>query len=29
MAQGGGPTATADRVQQALEKAERLLIGQI
>lgn len=29
MAQGGGPSSDAARVQQAIEKAERLLIGQI
>ncbi len=29
MAQGGGPSTDAARVQQAIEKAERLLIGQI
>lgn len=29
MAQGGGPGADRERVQQAVEKAERLLLGQI
>lgn len=29
MAQGGGPSTDIARVQQAIDKAERLLIGQI
>ena len=29
MAQGGGPATDSERVQQAIDKAERLLIGQI
>ena len=29
MAQGGGPGTDLERVQQAVEKAERLLLGQL
>lgn len=29
MAQGGGPTATVERLEQALARAERLLLGQL